>query len=126
LESSLLRHLMVFQFNYLWLKPDDPESFPDGLIDVLGDGYLTALPTRASASQSGLDDASRLRKQMRADRLRDIEHLEETNDPFDSFDSVPRQAAKYSDETLVKARDYCRLPVSQLFILESVPKVAFL
>ncbi|KIJ56559.1 hypothetical protein M422DRAFT_57267 [Sphaerobolus stellatus SS14] len=63
------------EFNILWLNPQDPETFPSDLLEA-----LTTDPTTLEVLHTdGVDDAERLRKQMRADALQPLAELEDEN-----------------------------------------------
>jgi hypothetical protein len=55
------------QFNVLWLDPNDPESFPDGLIDSLEE-HLPSLQLQSGDYQTL---GARLKRQIQRDALQE-------------------------------------------------------
>lgn len=112
----------LYQLNVLWLNPNNPETFPSGLIEALAlhhEQYVRA-------ATAGETIQERLRKQMEADTLstpteRDIE-VEEDEDsgvrmtvPVNS-DKDKKQAIElhqeYDPDFLEEAVQFLRLQVS--------------
>jgi len=89
-------------FNILWLNPQNPDSFPEGLLDALTDHSSGALPNQKHTEESS---QSRLRRQMQADALRpvasglDEDDLEESRHVMEIFTS----------ETIEEAIQFLRL-----------------
>lgn len=96
------------QFNVLWLNPNNPDTFPPGLIDALTiHGDTSVMPERQGDSMQ-----DRLRKQMQADALQPI------NDDGDlvGVEGVKVQPSilaedHYSVELLEEAAHFLRLQV---------------
>ena len=102
-KSRRLKKLRT-QFNVLWLDPNNPDSFPLGLEDVLAEG-------NAPVAGGGGDTTERmLRAQMRADALQ----------PLDDGDGFPRNTdsgnGPYPPETIDEAAQFLRLNVSHMFL----------
>jgi hypothetical protein len=102
--------LIVFrmQFNVLWLNPNNPDTFPPGLIDALTIHGNTSI----ESERQGDSMQSRLRKQMQADALQPI------NDDGDLVDvqEVKMKSSvlaenNYSVELLEEATQFLRLQV---------------
>ena|ERR1700761_7541072 len=95
------------QFNYLWLKPSEPESFPDGLIDALEDPSEGVPLSRSSTPhESG---RSRLNAQMKLEKLDNREDWDDVlNTSPVTFQS---RTDSWSPETIENARRYCLSPV---------------
>lgn len=89
------------QFNALWLNPENPSSFPDGLVDALTSRTTFIMPvaTRDRGTIEG-----RLRHQMRADALRPLD--DSPDDPKKSM--VLRE---WSTEILQESAQFLRLQV---------------
>ncbi|KZT12985.1 RNA-binding domain-containing protein [Laetiporus sulphureus 93-53] len=67
------------KFNVLWLNPDNPETFPEGLLDALDNPVLVDALERQQADRS---IEGRLKARMRVDALRPLAtSLEEDDDP---------------------------------------------
>ncbi|KAH9943068.1 uncharacterized protein BXZ73DRAFT_97130 [Epithele typhae] len=96
------------EFNVLWLDPENPESFPDGLLDALDDPALTAQIQRARVGDS---IEGRLRAKMRADALRPLQgSLADADDTGEgAADQVELRKSPYSEEELQEAVQFLRL-----------------
>ncbi|KIY49526.1 RNA-binding domain-containing protein [Fistulina hepatica ATCC 64428] len=93
-------------YNVLWLDPENPHSFPTGLIEGLE--TLTTLDLRIVTARDeddeGIDRATRLRRQMREDALRPIDSAD---------DEMPRKSIatpEYAPDVLEEAVQFLRLP----------------
>lgn len=99
--------MMMYQFNVLWLNPENADSFPEGLVDALDD------PILADALQRQLVDNSiegRLRAKMRADALRPLStSLEDEDTPTDK---PTLRETPYSEDDIEEAAQFLRLNVS--------------
>ncbi|TFK76086.1 RNA-binding domain-containing protein [Pluteus cervinus] len=98
------------EFNVLWLNPNQPESFPSGLVEALElhHGNALVLPSKSGR----LDDTyrSRLRLQMQADALQPLldngSEIEDSNSTPNKLVSVTDQ---FSHDTLEEAAQFLRL-----------------
>jgi len=94
------------KFNVLWLNPDDPQSFPEGLIDSLDDPGLVA-----ALQRQRVDDTfeGRLRAKMRADALQPLTtSLDEDETQADSKNPELRGSPNSEDE-IEEATQFLRL-----------------
>ncbi len=99
------------QFNVLWLSPEHPETFPEGLLDALDDPVLVATIQRQRADHS-LE--GRLRAKMQADALRPLKSsLDDVDADADAGDADKTELRKapYSEEELEEALQFLRLNV---------------
>ncbi|EIW61709.1 uncharacterized protein TRAVEDRAFT_70009 [Trametes versicolor FP-101664 SS1] len=97
------------EFNVLWLSPEHPETFPEGLLDALDDPVLVATIQRQRADHS-LE--GRLRAKMQADALRPLKStLDDVDADADdsSADKAELLKAPYSEEDLGEALQFLRL-----------------
>ena len=91
------------QFNVLWLNPNNPNTFPRGLLDALyNTGNLTTIVNDTEESVQ-----SRLRKQMQADSLQPIDDEE----PTTNAKSLIPSEDQYGSEVLEEATQFLRLQV---------------
>ncbi|KAI9001197.1 hypothetical protein BD414DRAFT_406178 [Trametes punicea] len=104
------------QFNVLWLNPEHPETFPEGLLDALDDPALVASIQRQRPDHS-LE--GRLRAKMQADALRPLKSSLEDVDPDADADekAEARQSSPYSEEELEEALQFLRLNVHRLTLV---------
>ncbi|KAH8106211.1 hypothetical protein BXZ70DRAFT_918637 [Cristinia sonorae] len=104
------------KFNVLSLDPQDPDTFPEGLIDMLEDDVLS---NRLDQMRKHNAIEGRLRARMHADALRPLQPLSHDDDDDDEADSVqltglkPPKAdlhdAPYSEEDLEECTAFLRL-----------------
>jgi len=99
LTCATLDEQMGKSFNVLWLNPNNPNTFPRGLLDAL---YNTDNLTTI-VNDTGESVQSRLRKQMQADSLQPIDD-EETN----AKSLIPAED-QYGSEVLEEATQFLRL-----------------
>lgn len=95
------------QFNILWLNPQRPDSFPEGLTEALAlRTNLVIHPERDRERQRNSVE-SRLRAQMRADALHSVEGDD------DDIDTIipPGPTQEFFTETLQEAVQFLRLNV---------------
>ena len=91
------------KFNVLWLNPNNPNTFPRGLLDTLyNSGNLSAIVNNTEESVQ-----SRLRKQMHADSLQPIDD----EDPTTDAKSLISAEDQYTSEVLEEATQFLRLQV---------------
>ena len=91
------------KFNVLWLNPNNPNTFPRGLMDALyNTGNLTSI-----TNDTGESVESRLRKQMQADSLQPIDDEELTTN---AKSLIPAED-QYGSEVLEEATQFLRLQV---------------
>jgi hypothetical protein len=90
------------KFNVLWLNPNNPNTFPRGLLDAL---YNNTDNLTTIVNDTGESVQSRLRKQMQADSLQPIDD-EETN----AKTLIPAED-QYGSEVLEEATQFLRLQV---------------
>ena len=91
------------KFNVLWLNPNNPNTFPRGLLDALyNTGNLTTI-----VNDTGESVQSRLRKQMQADSLQPIDDKELTT----NAKSLKPAEDQYGSEVLEEATQFLRLQV---------------
>jgi hypothetical protein len=90
----------------LWLDPRNPDSFPNGLLDALGEhsGVSYVFPADGGATQR---IESRLRRQMRADALLPLYADISENDEK----PVSEVHGDYSSETIDEALQFLQLNV---------------
>ncbi|KAI0676863.1 hypothetical protein C8Q78DRAFT_961715 [Trametes maxima] len=96
------------EFNVLWLNPEHPEAFPDGLLDALDDPALVASIQRQRPDHS-LE--GRLRAKMQADALRPLRTaLDDADADADGeAEKGDLRKAPYSEEELEEALQFLRL-----------------
>ena len=101
------------QFNVLWLNPEDPDTFPEGLLDALDDPALVAAVQRQRTDHS-LE--GRLRAKMQADALRPLKaSLDDVDADEDAAaDKAELRSSPYSEEELQEAVQFLRLGVRAL------------
>lgn len=102
-------HIALHQFNVLWLNPESPETFPEGLLDALDEPALVTSIQKHQANQS---IEGRLRAKMQADALRPLKSSLEDVDADDSAEKVGLPKSPYSEEDLQEAVQLLRLGVS--------------
>ena len=95
----------------LWLNPEDPETFPEGLLDALDDPALVDAIQRQRAEHS-LE--GRLRAKMQADALRPLKSSLDDVDAVDAEDKAQLRSSPYSEEELQEVVQFLRLGVSRL------------
>jgi len=91
-------------FNVLWLNPQTPDSFPEGLMDAINitDQSFGTLSDQRHADESA---QSRLRRQMQADALRPVTSgLDE-----DSLEGSHHVTEIFTSETIEEAIQFLRL-----------------
>ena len=98
------------QFNVLWLDPENPESFPEGLLDALDDPAVVVAIERQRADHS---IEGRLKAKMQADALRPLESsLDDADDTTDAAaDKTALRSSPYSEEELQEVTQFLRLGV---------------
>jgi hypothetical protein len=101
LTCATLDEQMGKSFNVLWLNPNNPNTFPQGLMDAL---YNTGNPATI-ANDAGDSMQSRLRKQMQADSLQPIDDAE----PATNTKSLIPTEDQYGSEVLEEATQFLRL-----------------
>ncbi|KAI0356638.1 hypothetical protein OH77DRAFT_1436266 [Trametes cingulata] len=98
------------QLNVLWLNPENPETFPEGLLDALDDPALVASIQRHRADHS---IEGRLRAKMQADALRPLKSsLEDVDDDGGGGGAAEKaelRKSPYSEEELEEALQFLRL-----------------
>ncbi|RDX53138.1 hypothetical protein OH76DRAFT_1376385 [Lentinus brumalis] len=94
------------QFNVLWLNPESPETFPEGLLDALDDPVLVASIQRHKTDHS-LE--GRLRAKMQADALRPLKSSLDDIDADDSSEKPELRKSPYSEEELQEAIQFLKL-----------------
>lgn len=88
-------------FNVLWLNPNNPNTFPQGLMDAL---YNTGNPATV-ANDAGDSMQSRLRRQMQADSLQPIDDEQ----PVTNTKSLIPSEDQFGSEALEEATQFLRL-----------------
>ena len=89
------------KFNVLWLNPNNPNTFPRGLMDALyNTGNLNTI-----VNDTGESEQSRLRKQMQADSLQPIDDEGLTTN---AKSLIPAED-QYGSELLEEATQFLRL-----------------
>ncbi|KZT72595.1 RNA-binding domain-containing protein [Daedalea quercina L-15889] len=92
------------KFNILWLNPENPDTFPEGLIEDLDDpDFVTSL----SRQQAGDTIEGRLRVKMRADALQPLTSTLEDDEAQPEEAGLRR--SPYSEEEIQEARQFLRL-----------------
>ncbi|THH33774.1 hypothetical protein EUX98_g412 [Antrodiella citrinella] len=95
------------KFNVLSLNPENPDTFPEGLIDVLGGEVLS---TRLDQLRSHGSIEGRLRAKMQADALQPLKPSSELDDDDDSEALRPHGSkVPYSEEDLEECTAFLRL-----------------
>ncbi|KAH9894268.1 hypothetical protein C8Q73DRAFT_695078 [Cubamyces lactineus] len=94
------------QFNVLWLNPEHPETFPEGLLDALDDPALVASIQRQRADHS---IEGRLRAKMQADALRPLKSSLDDVDAAANDEKAEARSSPYSEEELEEALQFLRL-----------------
>ncbi|RPD61927.1 hypothetical protein L226DRAFT_560632 [Lentinus tigrinus ALCF2SS1-7] len=94
------------QFNVLWLNPESPETFPEGLLDALDDPALVASIQRHQTDHS-LE--GRLRAKMQAEALRPLKSSLDDVDADDGTEKAELRQSPYSEEDLQEAVQFLRL-----------------
>ncbi|KAI0334765.1 hypothetical protein GY45DRAFT_1431268 [Cubamyces sp. BRFM 1775] len=94
------------QFNVLWLNPEHPETFPEGLLDALDDPALVASIQRQRADHS---IEGRLRAKMQADALRPLKSSLDDVDAAAEDEKAEARSSPYSEEELEEALQFLRL-----------------
>ncbi|PCH41429.1 hypothetical protein WOLCODRAFT_100539 [Wolfiporia cocos MD-104 SS10] len=95
------------EFNVLWLNPENPEAFPEGLVDVLEDAGLAAALQRQQADHS---IEGRLRARMRADALQPLAtSLDDDATGAAQEDALALRKSPYSDDDIQEATQFLRL-----------------
>ncbi|EJF62970.1 hypothetical protein DICSQDRAFT_56917 [Dichomitus squalens LYAD-421 SS1] len=104
------------QFNVLWLNPESPETFPEGLLDALDD---PALVTSIQQRQAGHSIEGRLRAKMQADALRPLKTtLEDLDKEGESgIEKSELRKEPYSEEELQEAVQFLRLGADRLTLV---------
>ncbi|TFY69927.1 hypothetical protein EVJ58_g158 [Rhodofomes roseus] len=92
------------KFNILWLNPENPETFPEGLIDDLDDPELVASLSR---QQAGNTIEGRLKAKMQADALQPLTATLEDDDA--QPEKTELRISPYSEEEIQEARQFLRL-----------------
>ncbi|GBE79298.1 hypothetical protein SCP_0204960 [Sparassis crispa] len=93
------------EFNILWLNLENPDTFPEGLVDVLEDATIVASLQRQHADRS---IEGRLRMKMQADALQPLTNeLEDTDALSDKKPEVHK--TPYSEEDIEEATQFLRL-----------------
>ncbi|KAI0751355.1 hypothetical protein C8Q80DRAFT_1156875 [Daedaleopsis nitida] len=103
---STLDEKAGIQFNVLWLNPDSPETFPDGLLDSLDDPALVNSIQKQHADHS---IEGRLREKMQADALRPLTSSLDDVDAADGDDKAALRNPPYCEEDLQEAVQFLRL-----------------
>ncbi len=101
----------IGQFNVLWLNPESPETFPEGLLDALDD---PALVTAIQQRQAGHSLEGRLRARMQADALRPLKSTLEDLDDEGGIEKAEFRKSPYSEDELQEAVQFLRLGVRPL------------
>lgn len=148
---SVLR--LVFplaQFNRFWLDPENPESFPPGLLEALEEllsssssGIHDPGPSDIAKTGQGMGSdagtAARLKAQMQADALRPLNSDSAGSDDGEDgerplrtgtgVDSDQRDVAEtvpvWPEETLIEVGNYLRLSVSRFQLPQPPAPVPF-
>ncbi|EMD40567.1 hypothetical protein CERSUDRAFT_44717 [Gelatoporia subvermispora B] len=93
------------EFNILWLNPDNPATFPDGLLDALEDPDLVAILQRRQADDS---IEGRMRARMRADALQPLTSALD-DDSASAAEKAGLRKTPYSEEDIQEATQFLRL-----------------
>jgi len=92
------------KFNVLSLNPENTDTFPEGLVDVLGDEVLS---TRLDQRRNQGSIQGRLRAKMQADALQPLKPDDELDD--DAEGSQPPRDTPYSEEDVEECIAFLRL-----------------
>ncbi|EPT03556.1 hypothetical protein FOMPIDRAFT_1040339 [Fomitopsis schrenkii] len=92
------------KFNILWLNPENPETFPEGLVDDLDDPDLVASLARQKVGDT---IEGRLKAKMRADALQPLAATLEDDDA--APEKAELRKSPYSEEELQEARQFLNL-----------------
>jgi len=137
-DPRLLPYCSFTQFNRFWLDPENPESFPPGLLEALEQSLSTSPsgvpdpgPSDITISGWGVEPdagtAARLKTQMQADALQPLNTGSVGSDEGEDGDHPLRMGtgvhadrgdpaesvAVWPEETLLQVGDYLRLGVSR-------------
>ncbi|KAI0692651.1 hypothetical protein BC835DRAFT_1307044 [Cytidiella melzeri] len=94
------------EFNVLWLNPNNPDTFPEGLVDALEDpSVLYSLKRR----QHDGDIEGRLRTRMQADALQPLTSTLEDDDETSGTGKQEANKTPYSEEDIKEAEQFLRL-----------------
>ncbi|OCH88306.1 hypothetical protein OBBRIDRAFT_94146 [Obba rivulosa] len=93
------------EFNILWLNPDNPATFPEGLLDALEDSELVAALQRR---QTGDTIEGRLRARMQADALQPLTSALD-DDSSSAAEKPELHKTPYSQEDIEEATQFLRL-----------------
>ena len=98
----------AFQFNVLWLNPNNRDTFPPGLLEALAlHGNIPVIPERQGDSVQ-----SRLRRQIQIDALQPInDDADLENGRAEVMKSSLAAEDQYSPELLEEATQFLRLQV---------------
>ena len=111
------------QFNVLWLDPENPESFPEGLLDALDDPAVVVAIERQRGDHS---IEGRLKAKMQTDALRPLESsLDDADDTTDAAaDKTALRSSPYSEEELQEVTQFLRLGVRHSHECAACPALA--
>jgi len=101
---------VVVQFNVLWLDPNNPETFPAGLIDSLEQEF----PTLQLQSGDRQTLGAHLKRQMQRDALQ-----QSVVDDDDGSRTTAIDSDHYERDILEEAAQFLRLSVSQSSVVTS-------
>lgn len=144
MDPRLLSYLSFTQFNRFWLDPENPESFPPGLLEAL-EQSLPASPSGVpdpgpsditKSTRGGGPDAAtaaRLKAQIQADALRPLstgsvgcDEGEDDDRPLRMGTGVhadrgdpAESVAVWPEESLLQVGDYLQLGVSRFPLFPS-------
>jgi len=93
------------EFNILWLNPDNPATFPEGLLDALEDSELVATLQRRQAGDS---IEGRMRARMQADALQPLTSALD-DDSASGIEKPELRKVPYSEEEIQEATQFLRL-----------------
>lgn len=93
----------------LWLDPNNPDTFPEGLLDALSDAALSLLHEHEA---SGISMHDRLRAQMRADALQPVvSALDDSDSTGSDAKKTALKDAPFSPEIVEEASRFLRASV---------------
>lgn len=113
-EGLITLHILL-QFNVLWLNPEDPDTFPEDLVDLLEDDVLSQHldKLRYQGTVEG-----RLRARTQADALQPIKPGSELE--IDTEESGPSKAGvrdvPYTEDDIEECTAFLKLSVSPVYI----------
>ncbi|KAJ3504986.1 hypothetical protein NLJ89_g7652 [Agrocybe chaxingu] len=123
LTCSTLDEQMGKAFNVLWLNPNNPNTFPAGLMDALANHSNLTVGSGHQGNSDSIED--RLRKQMQADALYPLDN--DDDGLTAKMKSSVQGEEHFSSDVLEEATQFLRLQVRLFdFLQEGICRIDFL